>query len=269
MRKTTVYFVMTTGTIALLLCLIGLAMTLSGSAGKEVETPMMNNAEQAVNANSEDGVLSVLALGDSLTTGAGDDSETGYVGHVTDGLQQASTRQVTLNNRAVNGYVAQQLLAQLAETKTTELLRKTDLILLSIGGNDLFRGGETLASLDESLIRSIEQNFQTTFTQILAKIRKENPDAPIAMIGLYNPFNQLDRSEQTNEVVRRWNERVSKMLANDTNAVLVPTYDLYDANLDLYLADDRFHPNGSGYEMIAARVMQTLPATLRGGENNE
>jgi lysophospholipase L1-like esterase len=188
---------------------------------------------------------------------------------VTDGLQQSGARQVTLNNRAVNGLVTEQLFTQLEEAETRDLLGKADLILLSIGGNDLFRGGETLASLDESLIRSIEQKFATLFPQILTRIREVNPAAPIAMIGLYNPFNQLDTSEQTNEVVRRWNESVSNMLAADGNVVLVPTYDLYDATGELYLADDRFHPNGAGYELIAARVLQTLPVTLRGGANNE
>jgi lysophospholipase L1-like esterase len=268
-RKIVVYSVMATGCIALLLCLIGLVMTLSGSAGKGVETSPMNNAEQPVNAIQDEGFLSVLALGDSLTTGAGDESETGYVGHVTDGLQQVGTRQVKLNNRAVNGFVAEQLLQQLTEAETEDLVRKADLILLSIGGNDLYRGGETLASLDESLIRSIEQNFQTVFKKILARIRTANPNAPIAMIGLYNPFNQLDRGEQTNEVVRRWNENVSNMLASDAHALLVPTYDLYDANANVYLADDNFHPNGAGYEMIATRVLQTLPVALNGGANNE
>ena len=236
---------------------------------------MMNNADQisnpdqAVNAPQDKGPISVLALGDSLTTGAGDESETGYVGHVADGLQQASKRKVTLNNRAVNGYVAKQLLAKLNEPETNDLLSKTDLILLSIGGNDLFRGGQTLVSLEESFIRSIEQDFQTDFTQILAKIREANPDAPIVMLGLYNPFNQLDNGKQTSEVVRRWNANVSNMLADDVNALFVPTYDLFDANLDLYIADDRFHPNGVGYEMIAARILQSLPASLRGGVTNE
>ena len=265
MRKLVVYSILLIGSGALILSILGLALSLSGKAGTQVKQQNQPTSSKDSTPVSAENSLFVLALGDSLTTGAGDEEGTGYVGHVTEGLQMSSERSVTLSNRAINGMKAEQLLAQIAEPEVQLLVNKADAILLSIGGNDLFRDGETLASLDEQLIASIEQQFEITLPKILTTLRTVNPEAPIAIIGLYNPFNQLDSGQLTNEIVRRWNERVTRILSDYNHSVLVPTYDLYDLNGELYLSEDRFHPNGSGYKQIGTRLLQALPQSLLGG----
>ncbi|MGG1515040.1 GDSL-type esterase/lipase family protein [Paenibacillus oryzisoli] len=210
--------------------------------------------------------LQIVALGDSLTAGTGDNTGQGYVGRVREKLEKDTGKPVyVLNNLAVPGYKTDQLLTLLTQQKTKDALAQANLILLTIGGNDIFQGGEGLFS-DEN---------QTEFNpaaaaprvapalkkveQILAAIGQANPKATVLYLGLYHPFLDLDPSREGSVIVQRWNDGIFQLVNKYPNMLVVPTYDLFEQNLIKYLSSaDHFHPNGDGYERIADRIEQIL-----------
>src|SRR5690606_16379884 len=88
---------------------------------------------------NDDGVWTILALGDSLTKGTGDVTSKGYVGQVRDAMDAKDDQEVRMVNLAVNGYTTTQLLSQIEQQNGVILsIQQADAILMTIGGNDLY-----------------------------------------------------------------------------------------------------------------------------------
>ncbi|WML48879.1 GDSL-type esterase/lipase family protein [Neobacillus sp. PS3-34] len=85
--------------------------------------------------------LTVVALGDSLTRGTGDETGKGYVGDVIDEIKKKTKKPVRLLNLGINGQRSDQLRAQVGQIEVQRQIQKADIVLMTIGGNDLFRGG--------------------------------------------------------------------------------------------------------------------------------
>ncbi len=209
--------------------------------------------------------LNIVALGDSLTAGTGDLIGKGYVQRVREKLEQQMGKPVfLLNNLAIPGYTSVQLLQDLALKKTKDALAEADIILFTIGGNDLFEGGEGLFNgpdQNEFNPEAAEARISPGLErvgQILGNIHDANPNALVIYTGLYHPFLDLDPERKGSLVVQKWNDRVFAMMNSYPNAVMVPTYDLFERNLNKYLYTDHFHPNQDGYERIADRIAQIL-----------
>ena len=92
--------------------------------------------------------IDIVALGDSLTVGTGDISGKGYVQNVREKLALATNKQVNvIGNYAVNGYRTDQLLADLQNASGIPYgIEKADVVLLTIGGNDLFIAAHAVAA---------------------------------------------------------------------------------------------------------------------------
>ncbi|GGA01575.1 hypothetical protein GCM10008018_54830 [Paenibacillus marchantiophytorum] len=210
--------------------------------------------------------LQIVALGDSLTAGTGDNTGKGYVGRVREKLEKETGKPVfVLNNLAIPGYKSDQLLQDLMLKKTQDALAQADIILLTIGGNDIFAGGEGLFSGEnqtEFNPEAAEKRLGPALLQmdkILKAINQANPKATVLYVGLYHPFLDLDPKKEGSLIVQRWNNRVFELTNQYPQMVIVPTYDLFEQNLIKYLSSaDHFHPNGDGYERIADRIVQIL-----------
>ena len=83
------------------------------------------------------GALQIVALGDSVTRGAGD-ATGGYPERVAREIRRRG-RVVAVENLAVDGFRTADLLKKLDEPYVKERLAGAGLILLSISGNDLTR----------------------------------------------------------------------------------------------------------------------------------
>ena len=88
------------------------------------------------------------------------------------------------------------LLPKLDDKGIQYALKQANVIMLSIGGNDIFQGGGLMdgaADSDElelepaKLMAALPQASER-LQAILEKIRAINPDARIVYIGLYHPF---------------------------------------------------------------------------------
>jgi lysophospholipase L1-like esterase len=209
--------------------------------------------------------LQIVALGDSLTAGTGDATGKGYVGQVREKLEQQTGKPVfILNNLAIPGYTTKQVLADLGLKKTKDALSEANIILLTIGGNDIFQGGAGIfngTDLQEFNAKAAEDRMAPALEnvdKILTQVNQANPNAVIFYVGLYHPFSDLDPKREGDLVVQKWNSSVFAMTNRYPNMVLVPTYDLFERNLLKYLYTDHFHPNQDGYTRIADRIAQIL-----------
>jgi lysophospholipase L1-like esterase len=209
--------------------------------------------------------LQIVALGDSLTAGTGDSTGKGYVGRVREKLEAQTGKPVFVrNNLAIPGYTSTQLLQDMNNTITTEALSGADIVLLTIGGNDIFQGGagifsgENQQEFNPKVAEERSGPALERVQQIIAKIHTANPNAIVFYVGLYHPFLDLDVKREGSLVVQKWNDRIFAMTNLYPNMVLVPTYDLFERNLLKYLYTDHFHPNDDGYERIADRIAQIL-----------
>ena len=201
----------------------------------------------------------VLVLGDSLSHGTGDPTGRGYAGDVAAALQRRGP--VESVNLAVAGAESSDLRGLIESANVRLLVATADVILLSVGGNDLSHSlaGTGAPAQALSNVTDARARFAANLRSILAELRKTNPSVPVRVIGLYQPFGGDGREARIGEsVVLGWNAIIAETALGYANVSIVPVFDLFAGRPDR-LASDRFHPNRDGYRVIAERVIQTLP----------
>lgn len=210
--------------------------------------------ETAIKKNDFPDDFTVVAIGDSLTRGTGDETGKGYVGLVIEDLKSEYNRKPIIHNLGINGQVSKELVQQVRQPEVKRQIQAADVILVTIGGNDLFQKGRTLLEYDRDAITVSQKNFLGNLHEIFKDINKVNDTATILLLGLYNPFIDLDEDFDTNRIVRDWNNETAEVVALYENAIFVPTFDLFQLSVNEYLYSDKFHPNKKGYRLIADRV---------------
>ncbi|MGG3563008.1 SGNH/GDSL hydrolase family protein [Neobacillus rhizosphaerae] len=245
--------------IAILFCLVwlvGLGWAVGEYyAGKPEKVPERTTEKSEVKSKKG---LNIVALGDSLTRGTGDETGKGYVGVLLDEIKEKTKGPVQLTNLGINGQRSDQLRKQVQEKEVGRQIEKSDLVLVTIGGNDLFRGGQAIMDFGNDDVATIEKKYLENLKAIFEQIRKNNPDANVFFIGLYNPFIDLDQGKEMSKVVRHWNYDSAETSAAFPKIVFVPTFDLFELKVNDYLYSDKFHPNSKGYRLIAERVASLL-----------
>lgn len=211
------------------------------------------------------GPYHILALGDSLTHGTGDSTGKGYIGDVTARLKEKNKHPITLTNLAVKGATSADLLKQMNQPEVKRQIRQATVIIFTIGGNDLFNGGQNLVHFSGKTIHQDETLYLNHLKCIYQEMRHLNQTAAIYHIGLYNPFNDLKNGAATSAVVRKWNADSANVAANYNNVVEVPIYDLFQRHVKKFLSSDDFHPDQLGYQRIANRLAPLITFARNGG----
>jgi lysophospholipase L1-like esterase len=261
MHSKKVRFITAFAALACLLWLFGLGWTLKDYLiGASGTVSLPSEAEEPAIPTS---ALKIVTLGDSLTRGTGDIEGKGYVGYVSDRLKEAG-KEISLINLGIKGLTSPQLAEQMKGKEILRQLGQADVILMTIGGNDLFLGGQTLSDVSEASIEGQEDSYLASLKTIIANIRAVNTEATVYLLGLYNPFSEFENGELLSDIVRGWNFKAAELLAQDANTVFVPTYDLFQLKITDYLFTDHFHPNEKGYRLMAERV-----AALIAGEGGQ
>ncbi|EJV78059.1 MULTISPECIES: SGNH/GDSL hydrolase family protein [Bacillus cereus group] len=209
------------------------------------------------------GTLQVVSLGDSLTRGVGDKEGIGYIGRMKENLQKDYKQKVALSNLAVSGAKMPDLLKQIESSGAQYSIKQADVIVLTIGGNDLFPGWESLGKIDLETYRPDTETFQNEAKKIIEEIRKLNTDSPIFWLGLYNPFEDVEDLRGSSNIVVDWNASLEKLALNDKNVYITPTFDLFQNRGKDLLYSDHFHPNEVGYTYMAERLVQNVVSKLK------
>lgn len=199
----------------------------------------------------------ILTIGDSIGAGVGDERNMG-IGERYVTMQDYEVRDVyEVINFSVPGAVTNSLREQVISGEIDEAINASDLIIISIGGNDLNRIRNSEASM---LMVEFEEKLRghlAELAKVLDYIQKNNSDAEIVVLGLYNPYGNESNNEDI-RLLQDWNYQTRVAVLELENSHIVPLYDIFDSNLDLLLSIDDFHPSGEGYELIARMVDEVI-----------
>jgi lysophospholipase L1-like esterase len=207
--------------------------------------------------------IKLVGIGDSLTKGVGDESnQDGYVGMVREKLeQQENIKEVAVDNYGVRGHKTSNLQKKLKEEEVIASIKDADIILMTIGGNDIMSVvRNNILSLDFEPFRKEQINYENRLQDILTTVRELNSSAHIVYVGLYNPFKyMLPKLTEIDMIINEWNLATQQMIKQDERAVYVSVDQLFSTESDeRLLYKDEFHPNESGYSLIADKVYDAL-----------
>ncbi len=252
-----------TGLISLLsflLFAVGFALALNPSILAPAKTgiPDKEQHPQVALPLPSNGQLTIVTLGDSLTRGTGDANGQGYVGLVRQALEKQTGHKPLLTNLAIKGLQSAGLLKQLQQQQVQAQLATANLILFTIGGNDMFQESGEVENLDEKKLAQAADQLAANFDKILKQIRSLNKEATVVYLSLYNPFGNTEAKADTAPPVLAWNSKAEAIASAYSKVLVVPTYDLFVQKEAAYLYTDHFHPNSDGYARMADRVLQAL-----------
>lgn len=165
--------------------------------------------------------VKLVALGDSLTYGQGDETNNGgYVGIIKKKVEHRYRKtSVTTVNYGVSGDRSDQILARLnSQQQLRRDLRQANVITMTVGGNDLMQKLEQDATNSPDRInRDVElasKAYRAKLNKLFTSVRKQNPHAPIFVMSIYNPFYTYFPDVTTiSDAVVYWNQTTRQVMS--------------------------------------------------------
>lgn len=223
---------------------------------KGSENKAVNTKIKKLDSNS----YNILVMGDSLARGTGDESNRGFANDFSSLWRAKTKKPIKVTNIAVNGDVSSGLLNIVKDQQNLQYIQDSNMIFISIGGNEIKNFRSTDASsavVQPNNEKAVQNRYLKNLENIFKLIRSKNQNSIVAFIGLYNPFGD-DLTADKLELLNEWNYKTEDLVSSYDNAVYIPTYDLFKYNSQNYLAADNFHPNSAGYEAISKRIFESL-----------
>ena len=202
----------------------------------------------------------IVSIGDSLTQGVGDETESGgYVGILNHTFEDQNMN-ISIENFGKRGNRTDQLLKRLENEEIVSAIKDADIVLITIGANDIMKVVRSnYTNLNIEPFQEEKISYVERLTAIFHKISELNPDTQIYLIGFYNPFERFFGDiEQLDMILSDWNQAGELVTEEFENVYYIPTEDLFSNSTTNLLADDNFHPNTSGYKLMAKRVLEYL-----------
>lgn len=223
------------------------------------QTPETSNKQPSKNALT----LKVLVLGDSIAKGTGDEKSKGFTGYLPENLKDNTSKEILVDDAGIDGLESLGLLEQLQSNKLDKTLADSDMILISIGGNDIrsILSLNDLAKEDQFKVR--QDHYLANLTQTIKILRTSNPKALLVFIGLYNPYEKASSVEDT-RLLNTWNYNTQLLVEDDGKGIFIPTHDLMKFNLGKYVAKDGLHPNSAGYQALSSRISKSVETVITG-----
>jgi acyl-CoA thioesterase-1 len=186
------------------------------------------------------GVITIVALGDSLTAGFGLSRKQAWPALVGEKMEAAGY-EFTVVNAGSSGDTTAGGLRRLPAILKAH--RKIDIFVLELGINDVFRGVE---------IGQIRDNLQS----IINQARAQHPEAAIVLAGMQLPgFSSEDYVSAFGSMFAS--------LAQKNRVTLIPFFLEGVAGDPALNQWDRVHPNAAGQRVLAAHVWRVLEPLLR------
>ncbi|HEY5556972.1 GDSL-type esterase/lipase family protein [Acetobacterium sp.] len=215
----------------------------------EIPKPTENIQNEPASADKN-----ILVLGDSIGFGVGDEPDMGIGKRYAVLIDPEKT--IAVSNLSVSGAISSELAALVEDPENAPFISAADLIIISIGANDLnslqYEDALSLDAAFQETFNTYQENLEAT----LNRIRNLNPEAQIALIGLYNPYPEQD--PQKSQKLFEWNYKTQLIADADLKTAYIPIDDQVKYHLDTYLAADQFHPSSIGYQVIAEELDRVL-----------
>lgn len=164
--------------------------------------------------------VKLVALGDSLTHGQGDETNNGgYVGIIKQKIEHRYRKTtVTTVNYGVSGDRSDQILARLnSQQQLRRDLRQANVITMTVGGNDLMQHLEQDATDSPAKVnrdvKVASKTYRTKLNRLFTAVRKQNPHAPIFVMSIYNPFYTYFPDVTTiSDAIAYWNRTTRQVM---------------------------------------------------------
>ncbi len=229
------------------------------------------------------GPVHMVALGDSLTQGDGDDSGRGYPGRLLE-MVNVIRPDSSLANFGQSGWssdalingdqgLESQLTRAVSELQDATSQGKAALALVWIGSNDLWYLYEFGGDIDDAGDASDAQRFEANIDTILSQLRgtgaqvviallDEQFKRPIALKGEAFVAITPDEMSRMSAHVNVYNQIIRDKAAQ-YGALTVDFYstDIFTNPATLY--DDGNHPNQAGYDIIAQKWFEAITPILQ------
>ncbi|ANU10772.1 hypothetical protein A1A1_17815 [Planococcus antarcticus DSM 14505] len=204
----------------------------------------------------------ITALGDSLSQGVGDEENLGgYTGRMAAEMWTwQGIEGVAIENTAKRGRRSDKLLAMFQQGELAGPVAEADYLTLTIGGNDVMKiVKRDLFSLNMKAFEDELILYENRFDTIITTIRSINPNAPMVVMGIYNPFSLVtNKVEEFDQIIASYNEAMEERVEKDPQACFVPVSDLFVGNKNLVYHSDFFHPNSKGYDLLTERILERM-----------
>ncbi|MBS8263180.1 hypothetical protein DYI25_01865 [Mesobacillus boroniphilus] len=196
----------------------------------------------------------VVALGDSLTYGYGDENGSGYIDTLKTRLNKQNSEDYNFANEAIYGLESSGILTQLSNIMVSSKLNDADYFILFIGTNDLINSnGGNLKNLQHGKIERGQEVYLQNLRAIIDTLRERNNEAPILLLGMYNPYPYSERIEF---LIHEWNNEIINTIKEEKQIVFIPTNDLFKGKGKQEYFSDSLHLNDKGYNLIADRILE-------------
>jgi lysophospholipase L1-like esterase len=235
------------------------------------------------------GPVTVVALGDSLTAGDGDDAGQGFVGRVTEAIAARPGREgSTLVNIGRSGWTSTDLVSgqdgspgELGTAVDAVRTARADgaavLATVLMGANDLWYvyeygpEGGTPAADEDAAVAAYRANLDRTVTELQqagAVVVVGLPDDQSIRPGFADPDRlgqilgnvTVEEVGQMSRLADRLDETAEEV-ATAHGALVVDTNDPFWADQST-MAEDGIHPNAAGYTELAALWMEVIEPVL-------
>lgn len=244
----------------------------------------------------------MLVLGDSIATGfrlanykSGDNYNTASYSNML-AKDYKITAKKDYINLAIDGQTSSELLARLKSNNFDNDIKKADLILVSIGGNDLlgafltfvsslaqienitapndinnfdFSNPDILSNLNQ-MINSISENISDlrgTLIDMVNIIKDNNKNAKIIFQTVYNPFDTITVPEVLNNLIvnkiKDMNDIIvsaSKGEGSEKRYEVCDVFTAFMGKSDVYtnIPELDIHPNASGHKIIEQELEKVI-----------
>ncbi|WP_225418521.1 SGNH/GDSL hydrolase family protein [Loigolactobacillus iwatensis] len=230
--------------------------------------------------------INLVALGDSLTQGVGDQNKAGgYVGMIKHSLVDKDHVQVKTANYGVAGDTSTQIDHRLQSQAAIQTsLKKADVIVMTVGGNDLMGVvKKDMLDTNEKDIQVAQKSYTAHLTTLLGHVRQYNAKAPIFLYSIYNPFYvYFPKMTKMQDAVVSWNTTSQQVLqqsqpshfvnicnlmskssvltkqAKDSSGGSSSNSSSSDKKNPLISTEDNFHPNVTGYRKMTQKLYTSM-----------
>jgi len=184
-------------------------------------------------------MITILALGDSLTAGYGLSRKEAYPALIAEKMRSANYQFAVINAGSSGDTTAGGL------RRLPELLhrKKIDILILALGINDAFRGVP------------VEQ-MRTNLQAIIDQTRARHPGVTIILAGMQLPLAASDG------YVRAFGDLFGTLAEKNHTALIPYLLEGVGGNSELN-QPDMVHPNAAGQRILAENVWRVLEPILR------